>query len=122
MLFIALAFVLATSGPVTLLYIVAPAFFTGIVVGSQYPQAALLIGPYGIAALLNAFLSLWIAHFIGRGEMRFGVVLAAGVAVEIALIIATPHDALTLVLVVLGVAAVAMYVWERRRRVAHVAA
>lgn len=122
MLFIAHAFVLFTSGPVAAAYLAAPAFFTGIIVGSQYPEATTLIGPYGIAALLNAFLSLWIAHFIGRGELRFGVVLAAGLAVEIALIVATPHDALTLVRVVLGVAAamqlsaVAMYAWERSRR------
>ena len=123
MLFIALAFVAATSGPVAAAYLAAPEFFTGLVVGPQYPLAAAIIGPYAIAALLNAFLSLWIAHFIGRGEMRFGVVLAIGVAVEVGLILATPHDAATLVRVVLGVAAgtevsaLAMYIWERSRRV-----
>lgn len=122
MLFIALAFVLATSGPVTTAYLAAPAFFTGIVVGSQYPLAAALIGPYAVAALLNAFLSLWIAHFIGRGEMRIGIVLAVGLAAEVGLIVGTTHDATTLVRIVLGiaatmqVAAIGMYRWERGRR------
>jgi len=56
--------------------------------------------------------------------MRFGLILAVAVAIEIGLIVATPHDAATLVRVVLAVAggtqvsAVAMYVWERSRRVA----
>ena len=124
MLFIALAFVLVTSGPVTAAYLAAPAFFTGLVVGPQYPLAAGIIGPYAVAGLLNAFLSLWIAHFIGRGEMRFGLILAVAVAIEMALIVTTPHDAATLVRVVLVVAsgtqvsAVAMYLWERSRRVA----
>jgi uncharacterized membrane protein YeaQ/YmgE (transglycosylase-associated protein family) len=82
----------------------------------------LVIGPYALAALLNAFLSLWIAHFIGRGEMRFGLLLALAVGVELALILATAHDAATLVRVVLGVAgatqvaAVATYWWERSHR------
>jgi O-antigen/teichoic acid export membrane protein len=121
-LFIALAFVLATSGTVTVAYLVAPSFFTALVVGPQYPLAALVIGPYALAALLNAFLSLWIAHFIGRGEMRFGLLLALAVGVELALILATAHDAATLVRVVLGVAgttqvaAVATYWWERSHR------
>jgi O-antigen/teichoic acid export membrane protein len=121
-LFIALAFVLVTSGAVTVAYLVRPALFTAIIVGDQYPLAALLIGPYAIAALLNALLSLWIAHFIGRGEMRFGLLLALAVVGEIAAIIATPHDAATLVRVVLTTAvvtqcaAVLTYVWERRRR------
>jgi O-antigen/teichoic acid export membrane protein len=121
-LFIAIAFVLLTSGAVTTAYLVAPAFFTAIVVGDQYPLAARLIGPYAIAALLNALLSLWIAHFIGRGEMRVGLLLAVAVAAEIAGIVLTPHDAPTLVRVVLTTAvvtqcaAVATYAWERRRR------
>jgi O-antigen/teichoic acid export membrane protein len=121
-LFLALAFVLATSGVVTLGYLVAPAFFTAVVVGEHYPLAAQLIGPYAVAALLNALLSLWIAHFIGRGEMRVGLLLAAAVAAELAGIVLTPHDAPTLVRVVLTTAAatqaaaVATYVWERRRR------
>jgi O-antigen/teichoic acid export membrane protein len=121
-LFVALAFVLATSGVVSLGYLAAPGFFTAIVVGDQYPLAAQLIGPYAIAALLNALLSLWIAHFIGRGEMRFGILLALGVAAEVAGIVATRHDAPTLVRVVLAtgvatqVAAVGTYAWARRRR------
>ena len=127
-LVVALAFVLVTSGTVTIAYLVAPAFFTGVVVGSQYPLAAALIGPYAVAALLNALLSLWIAHFIGRGEMRFGVLLALAVAVEVGLILVTPHDPATLVRVVLGVAAgaqlaaLATYWWERSRRVSEAAA
>src|SRR5258707_230879 len=121
-LFIALAFVLATSGLVTLAYLVAPAFLTGIIVGPQYPLAATLVGPYAIAALLNALLSLWIAHFIGRGEMRFGLLLAIAAAGEIVAILATPHDAQTLVRVVLCVAvatqatALVTYAWERGHR------
>ncbi|HUQ16589.1 MAG TPA: hypothetical protein VM070_02260, partial [Candidatus Saccharimonadales bacterium] len=121
-LFIALGFVLATSGAVTLGYLLAPAFFTSIVVGDQYPLTASLIGPYAVAALLNALLSLWIAHFIGRGEMRFGVLLALAVFTELGLLLAIGRDALTLVRVVLGVAvatqaaAVVTYAVERGRR------
>ena len=121
-LFIALAFVLATSGLVTVAYLVAPAALTRLVVGDQYPLAASLIGPYAIASLLNALLSLWIAHFIGRGEMRFGLLLALGVVAEIGLIVAFARDAGTLVRIVLGVAAAAQcaalatYSWERSHR------
>lgn len=121
-LFLALAFVLATSGIVTIAYLAAPTFFTAIVVGDQYPLAAQLIGPYAVAALLNALLSLWIAHFIGRGELRFGLLLAIAVPAEVIAIVVTPHDAGTLVRVVLGIAvvtqsaAVATYLWERTRR------
>jgi len=127
-LFIALAFVLVTSGGLTIAYLVAPAFFTRVVVGAQYPLAATLIGPYAVAALLNALLSLWIAHFIGRGEMRVGLLLAVAVAAEVGLILTTPHDPATLVRVVLGVAvatqiaALATYGWERSRRVRAAAA
>jgi len=39
--------------------------------------------------LLNALLSLWIAHFIGRGEMRFGLLLAVAVAGGIGAILST---------------------------------
>jgi len=119
-LFVAIAFVLVTSGAVTVAYLVRPAFFTGIVVGDQYPLAASLIGPYAIAALLNALLSLWIAHFIGRGEMRFGLLLALAVVGELVLLLAIGRDALTLVRIVLGVAvvtqaaAISTYGWERR--------
>ena len=121
-LFVALAFVLATSGLVTLAYLAAPAFFTHLVLGDQYPLTAALVGPYAVAALLNALLSLWIAHFIGRGEMRFGLLLAVGVAGEIGLILVAGRDAAALVRIVLGVAvgtqaaAVATYAWERSRR------
>ncbi len=121
-LFMALAFVLATSGVVTVAYLIAPAMLTSIVVGGQYPLTPALIGPYALAALLNALLSLWIAHFIGRGEMRFGLLLALGVVAEVGLIVLAPHDATTLVRVVLAVAvgtqlaAVVTYVWERRHR------
>jgi len=121
-LFGALAFVLATSGVVTVGYLAAPAFFTAIVVGDQYPLTPALIGPYALAALLNALLSLWIAHFIGRGEMRFGLLLALAVVAEVMLVAVTPHDATTLVRVVLAVAvaaqvaAVVTYAWERRHR------
>lgn len=121
-LFIALAFVLGTSGLVTAAYLIAPAALTRIVVGDQYPLTASLIGPYAIASLLNALLSLWIAHFIGRGEMRFGVLLALGVVAEIALIVLFARDGAGLVRIVLGIAAVvqcaalATYWWERGHR------
>lgn len=121
-LFVGMAFVLATSGAVTIAYLIAPGFFTAIVVGDQYPLTASLIGPYGVAALLNALLSLWIAHFIGRGEMRFGLLLALAVAAELALLLAIGRDAVTLVRVILGVAvatqtaAIGTYAFERSRR------
>ncbi len=121
-LFIALAFVLLTSGAVTVAFIVAPGPFASIIVGAQYPKAAELIPLYAVAALLNALLSLWIAHFIGRGEMRVGVLLAIAVAVEAGAIALAPRDAGSLVRVVLGVAAVtqvaalATYAWERAHR------
>src|SRR5438445_290831 len=60
-LFAALGFVVATSGLVTAAYLIAPAPLVRLIVGDQYPIAATLIGPYAIAALLNALLSLWIA-------------------------------------------------------------
>src|SRR6266540_6747958 len=72
-LYLALAFVLATSGLVAVAYLVAPELLVPIVVGSQYPDTAKIVGTYGIAALANALLSLWIAYFIGRGEMRVGL-------------------------------------------------
>jgi O-antigen/teichoic acid export membrane protein len=121
-LFISLGFVLATSGIVAIAYLVAPQALTRIVVGDQYPLTPSLIGPYALAALLNALLSLWIAHFIGRGEMRFGLLLALGVLAEVVLILFTAHDAATLVRVVLSVAAftqlaaIVTYAWERSRR------
>ena len=121
-LFVALGFVLVTSGLVTFAYLVAPVQLTLIVVGDQYPLTATLIGPYAIAALLNALLSLWIAHFIGRGEMRFGLLLALGVVAELVLITFVARDAATLVRIVLGVAvatqsaALVTYWWERRHR------
>lgn len=121
-LFLAIAFVLATSGLVTVAYLAAPSLLTGLIVGSQYPLAASLIGPYAVAALLNALLSLWIAHFIGRDEMRFGVVLACAVAGEVIAILLFPHTAGTLVRIVLAVAAaaqaaaIATYLWERAHR------
>src|SRR5437879_345912 len=62
---LALAFVLATSGLVAVGYLLAPVLVVGVVIGSQYPATAALIGPYGIAALANALLSLWINYFIG---------------------------------------------------------
>jgi O-antigen/teichoic acid export membrane protein len=121
-LLISLAFALVTSGVVTIAYLAAPSFLTAIVVGDQYPLAAQLIGPYAVAALLNALLSLWIAHFIGRGELRFGLLLAIAVPAELVAILVSPHDAGTLVRVVLGIAvvtqsaAVATYAWERAHR------
>lgn len=102
-LYVALAFVAVTSGTVALAYNLAPASFTAIVVGSQYPRTAELVGLYGVASLSNALLTLWNAYFIGRGEMRIGVLLAAGVVVQLTLLVVAGHDAATMVRIVLGV-------------------
>lgn len=118
-LFLALAFVLVTSGAVAVAYIVVPAFFVTLVVGSQYPQAAAIIPLYAVAALSNALLNLWIAYFIGRGRMRMGLVLAAGLAIEVLLLVVSAHDAATMVRIVATTAlatqlvAVAAYVAGR---------
>jgi O-antigen/teichoic acid export membrane protein len=103
-LFLALGFVLATSGLVALAYIVAPTFFVNLVVGSQYPATVAVAPIYGIAALSNALLNLWISYFVGRGEMRVGLILAAAVVIEIALLLTTATDAIALARIVLIVA------------------
>ncbi len=104
MLFLALGFVLATSGLVAVAYIVAPEFLVPVIVGSQYPEATKIVGTYGIAALLNALLNLWIAYFIGRGEMRIGLLLALGVILELVLLLTIASDGLGMARVVLGIA------------------
>ena len=120
-LFLALGFVLLTSGVVALAYVIAPAFFVGIVVGDQYPQTVAVAPLYGIAALGNALLNLWVSYFVGRGEMRVGVGLAAAVVVEIALLLLVATDAVSVARIVLGVAlatqtaAVGMFIFERSR-------
>ena len=103
-LYLALAFVFVTSGLVAAAYIVLPELIVPIVVGSQYPGTAKIVGTYGIAALANALLSLWIAYFIGRGEMRVGLLLAVAVVVEIALLLTTATDPLAMARIVLFVA------------------
>jgi O-antigen/teichoic acid export membrane protein len=121
-LFLALGFVLVTSGVVALAYLIAPEFIVPIVVGSQYPATAKIVGVYGIAALANALLNLWIAYFIGRGEMRVGLLLAVAVVAEVLLLLTTARDALGMARVVLTVAlatqtaAVATFVLTRIRR------
>ena len=121
-LFIALGFVLGTSGLVALAYVVAPEAIVPIVVGSQYPETAKIVPIYGLAALANALLNLWIAYFIGRGEMRIGVLLALAVVVEIVLLVTMASDAVAMARVVLGVAlatqaaSVATFVLARRGR------
>ena len=82
----------------------APAFFVALVVGSQYPATAAVAPIYGIAALSNALLNLWISYFVGRGEMRVGALLAVAVLVEAALLVATASDAISVARIVLGVA------------------
>src|SRR5439155_130577 len=57
-LFLALGFVLVTSGVVAFAYVLVPGFLVPIVVGSQYPETARIVGTYGIAALANALLNL----------------------------------------------------------------
>lgn len=121
-LFAALGFVLVTSGVVTVAYLVAPAFFTRIVVGEQYPGTVALIGPYAVAGLSNALLSIWVSYFVGRGQMAIGAVLAAAVVVELGLLIGVASDAATMVRVVLTAsvavqaAAVALFVVGRLGR------
>jgi len=118
-LFLALGFVLATSGLVALAYILAPAFFVGLVVGSQYPATAAVAPIYGIAALANALLNLWISYFVGRGEMRVGLLLAIGVVVEATLLLTAATDAVSVARIVLVVAlatqavAIATFLVER---------
>lgn len=102
-LYIALGFVLLTSGGVALAYLARPEFFTAIVLGSQYKQTATIVGLYGIAALSNALLTLWNAYFIGRGEMKIGFMLAAGVVLQLMLLLTVVRDPQTMVRVVLGV-------------------
>jgi O-antigen/teichoic acid export membrane protein len=103
-LFVALGFVLGTSGLVALAYIVAPAFFVGLIVGGQYPATAVVAPIYGIAALSNALLNLWISYFVGRGEMRVGFLLALAVVVEAVLLLSAGADAVSVARIVLLVA------------------
>jgi O-antigen/teichoic acid export membrane protein len=103
-LFLALGFVLATSGVVALAYLIAPEVLVPIVVGSQYPETAKIVPIYGLAALANALLNLWIAYFIGRGEMRIGLLLALAVVAELLLLVTVASDAVAMARVVLGVA------------------
>lgn len=118
-LFLALGFVLATSGVVALAYIVAPAFFVGLIVGSQYPATVAVAPIYGIAALANALLNLWISYFVGRGEMRVGFLLAVAVVVEATLLLTAATDAVSVARIVLAVAlstqavAIATFLVER---------
>ena len=120
-LLLALSFVLATSGAVALAYVIAPAFFVGIVVGDQYPAAVAIAPLYGIAALANALLNLWISYFIGRGEMRVGLLLAVAVVAEVTLLLVAATDGVSVARIVLGVAiatqlaAIATFVFERTR-------
>jgi len=103
-LFLAIGLVLATSGVAALAYIVAPAFFVGLIVGSQYPATVSVAPIYGVAALSNALLNLWISYFVGRGEMRVGILLALAVVVEVALLVTAATDAVSVARIVLGVA------------------
>jgi O-antigen/teichoic acid export membrane protein len=120
-LYLALGFVIATSGLVAAAYLVIPEFLVPIVVGSQYPDTAKIVGTYGVAALANALLNLWIAYFIGRGEMRVGLLLAVAVVAEVALLLTVATDPLTMARVVLVVAlatqlaAVATFVLRKLR-------
>lgn len=118
-LFLALGFVAVTSGAVALAYILAPAFFVSVVVGAQYPQAARIVPLYAVAGLSNALLNLWIAYFVGRGRMAVGVLLAAGVVAEVALLLLLARDPETMVRIValvaiaMQLAAVATYLSVR---------
>jgi len=103
-LFLSLGLVLATSGVAALAYLVAPAFFVGLIVGSQYPATASVAPIYGVAALSNALLNLWISYFVGRGEMRVGLVLALAVVAEIVLLVSAATDAVSVARIVLLIA------------------
>jgi O-antigen/teichoic acid export membrane protein len=103
-LFVALGLVLATSGLAALAYVVAPAFFVNLVVGSQYPATVAVAHIYGIAALSNALLNQWISYFVGRGEMRVGLILALAVVVEVVLLLTAATDAASVARIVLTVA------------------
>jgi O-antigen/teichoic acid export membrane protein len=103
-LYLALAFVLATSGLLAVAYILVPGFLVPLVVGSQYPDTAKVVGTYGVAALANALLSQWISYFIGRGEMRVGLLLAVAVAAELVLLLTSATDPLAMARIVLVVA------------------
>ena len=83
---------------------VAPAFFVGLIVGSQYPATASVAPIYGVAALSNALLNLWISYFVGRGEMRVGLVLALAVVAEIVLLVSAATDAVSVARIVLLIA------------------
>ncbi|MDQ2915354.1 MAG: oligosaccharide flippase family protein [Chloroflexota bacterium] len=118
-LFLALGLVLATSGLAAVAYVVAPAFFVNLIVGSQYPATVAVAPIYGIAALSNALLNLWISYFVGRGEMRVGFLLALAVVVEAALLVSVASDAVSFARIVLLVAlatqavAIATFLVER---------
>jgi O-antigen/teichoic acid export membrane protein len=103
-LYLALAFVLTTSGFVAALYVLVPEFLVPIVVGSQYPETGKIVGTYGVAALANALLNLWISYFIGRGEMRVGILLAVAVLAELGLLLTAVTDPLSMARIVLVVA------------------
>jgi len=103
-LFLALGLVLATSGVAALAYLVAPGFFVGLIVGSQYPATVSVAPIYGVAALSNALLNLWISYFVGRGEMRVGLVLALAVVAEVVLLVSAATDAISVARIVLLVA------------------
>ncbi|MBI2983597.1 MAG: hypothetical protein HYY42_05405 [Chloroflexi bacterium] len=121
-LFASLAFVLVTSGTVSLAYLVAPGPLTALVVGSQYPGTTAIVGLYGLAALSNALLSLWVAYFVGRGRMSIGALLALAIVAELVLLLTVARDAATMVRIVLGVsvamqaAAVLIYAVDRVKR------
>ncbi|HET8569892.1 MAG TPA: hypothetical protein VFM93_13010 [Candidatus Limnocylindria bacterium] len=121
-LWLSLGFVLATSGAAALAYAVAPALFVRLVVGEQYPGAVSLVTLYGAAALLNALLTIWYSYFIGIGDTRIGYLLALGAIVETAALLALARDPVTMVTIVLTVAAatqtgaVLAYLTRERRR------
>jgi O-antigen/teichoic acid export membrane protein len=103
-------------------YVLVPDVVVPIVVGSQYPETVKIVGIYGVAALANALLNLWIAYFIGRGEMRVGVLLALAVVAEVVLMLTTATDGVSMARVVLVVAlstqaaAIGTFLFTRERR------
>jgi len=57
-----------------------------------------------VAALANALLNLWLSYFIGRGEMRVGLLLAVAVVAELVLLLTSATDPLGMARIVLAVA------------------
>ncbi len=69
--------VVGVSGAVAAAYLVSPELATRIVAGEAYVGSVSAVIPtYGLVALSNAVLNVWMAYFVGVGRLRVGLVLA----------------------------------------------